>query len=125
MRKIKITVGNYLFEAFINDTSTANVIFEHLPINGKAIRWGDEIYFYVDLNISLENDARQDVEIGDLGYWPDGPALCIFFGKTPVSISEKPRAYSPVNIFGKITSNTNDLKKVKNGEFIVFEKDSD
>jgi len=66
----------------------------------------------------LENDARPEVEVGDLGYWPSGPAFCIFFGPTPVSRDEKPRAYSPVNIFGRIIGDSTLFKTVSNGSNI-------
>ena len=63
-----------------------------------------------------ENDAREEVEVGELGYWPVGSAFCIFFGPTPVSTDEKPRAYSPVNIIGKIHGELVELKSVRDGE---------
>ncbi|MBU4258656.1 MAG: hypothetical protein KKH45_04630, partial [Proteobacteria bacterium] len=70
------------------------------------------------LELDLENDARAEVEVGDLGYWPSGPAFCIFFGPTPVSRDEKPRAYSPVNIFGRIIGDSTQFKTVSNGSNI-------
>lgn len=121
--KIKLTVGQSSFEASLLKNKTAKAIFASLPIEGLAKRWGDEIYFDVGLKLPLEKDARQDVEVGDIAYWPEGPAICIFFGRTPVSKSEKPRAYSPVNIFGKISNiDIAALRKVKNGDRIKVEK---
>jgi hypothetical protein len=101
---------------------TATFVEKSLPIRGKTNRWGDEIYFEVPLELEEEN-PQQDVEIGDIAYWPSGKAICIFFGKTPISTSNKPRAYSPVNVFGKIKSkNLKILKKVKDGEEIIIQK---
>ena len=54
-----------------------------------------------DVNIGKEN-GQVDCEVGDIGYWPDGNGFCIFFGPTPASKGEKPRAASPVNIFARI-----------------------
>ncbi|MCJ7618556.1 MAG: cyclophilin-like fold protein, partial [Desulfobacterales bacterium] len=106
MQKIIISVENLSVMAELNETYTAEKIFEALPLEGTVNLWGDEIYFDIPLELDLENDARADVEVGELGYWPSGPAFCIFFGPTPVSRDEKPRAYSPVNIFGRIIGDT-------------------
>ena len=94
---------------------TCEKIWESLPMEGNANLWGDEIYFSVGLDIELEN-AKQDVEIGDIAYWPPGKAICIFFGPTPASFGEKPRAYSPVNVFARVVGDARVFKKVKEGE---------
>ncbi len=118
MKKIIISVEDLSVQAELNDTYTAEKIFEALPIEGTVNVWGDEIYFDIPLELDLENDARAEVEVGELGYWPSGPAFCIFFGPTPVSRDEKPRAYSPVNIFGRIIGDSTRLKTVSNGSKI-------
>ena len=115
MQKIIISVEDLSVQAELNDTYTAKKIFEALPIKGTVNVWGDEIYFDIPLELDLENDARAEVEVSDLGYWPSGPAFCIFFGPTPVSRDEKPRAYSPVNIFGRIIGDSTQFKTVSNG----------
>jgi hypothetical protein len=102
MNKIKIECGSLTITAKLNDSHTAEVIYGSLPFEGAAHIWGEEIYFEIPCQIGLESDAREIVEIGSLAYWPTGNALCIFFGQTPVSTDEKPRAYSPVNVFGKV-----------------------
>ena len=94
-------------------------IMEILPVEGTANVWGDEIYFDIPLNLDLEGDARADVEVGDLAYWPTGSAFCIFFGPTPVSTDEKPRAYSPVNVFGKVIGDALQFKAVPDGSKIT------
>lgn len=118
MKKIIISVENLNIPAHLNDTTTARQILKSLPLDGTVNVWGEEIYFEIPLNIELEADARADVEVGDLGYWPSGPAFCIFFGPTPVSIDEKPRAYSPVNIFGHLLGDASQLKIISNGSKI-------
>jgi len=122
LHKIIISVEDLSVQAELNDTNTAEKIFKALPIEGTVNLWGDEIYFDIPLELDLENDARADVEVGELGYWPSGPAFCIFFGPTPVSRDEKPRAYSPVNIFGRIIGDTTRLKTVSNGSKIRITK---
>ena len=122
MEKIKISVGSVSLEAEMLDTPTANEILDALPFEGSANVWGDEIYFDIPLHLEQEPDARADVEIGDLAYWPAGPAFCIFFGPTPVSTSSQPRAYSPVNVFGKILGDAKQFKRVSNSMVVRVTK---
>ena len=118
MAKIKISVGHVSLEAEMLDTPTASKILEALPFEGSANVWGDEIYFDIPLNLEQEPDARADVEVGDLAYWPAGPAFCIFFGPTPVSTGDQPRAYSPVNVFGRVSGDTAKFKTISAGAVI-------
>lgn len=115
MKSIVISAENLSISAELNNTSTAQKILEILPIEGTVNVWGEEIYFEIPLEIELEPDARTDVEVGTLAYWPSGPAFCIFFGPTPVSTDDKPRAYSPVNIFGHILGDSTLFKNISNG----------
>ena len=82
MPNITISVDDITLEAKLNETLTAEKILELLPIEGNANVWGDEIYFDIGLRLDLESDARAEVEVGELGYWPMGPAFCIFYGPT-------------------------------------------
>ena len=116
MATIRITAGEVTAAADLNDSPTAHAIFQALPIDGVANRWGQEIYFDIPVTLEAEPEARADVEVGELGYWPMGAAFCIFFGPTPASRDEKPRAYSPVNVFGRITGDARLLKAVSNGD---------
>lgn len=122
MPNITITVENIALDAELNDTLTAEKILELMPIEGRANVWGDEIYFDVGLRLELESDARAEVEIGELGYWPEGPAFCIFYGPTPVSTDHRPRAYSPVNVFGKIVGDATRLKGIASGATVRVTK---
>jgi hypothetical protein len=115
MNKISITAGSVTLEAELNDGATARQVWAALPIDGEANRWGDEIYFEIPVTVGQEDDARADVEVGELGYWPVGRAFCIFFGPTPVSTGDKPRAYSPVNILGRVLGDAKALRVVKGG----------
>jgi hypothetical protein len=121
MKQILISTRGISIKASLSDTPTAREIFKLLPIKGKANVWGEEIYFTIPLKIGLEPAATQDVEVGALAYWPSGPALCIFFGPTPVSTGDKPRAYSPVNIIGQTMDDPAPLKTVRDGAEILVE----
>jgi len=96
---------------------TAKAIWEALPFESSANRWGDEVYFDTPVKVEAEN-AQQDVDVGDIAYWPEGNGFCIFFGPTPVSKDERPRAYSPVNVFGKVAGDPSIFRRVKSGEKI-------
>jgi len=125
MPRIKIlskSIGEVEAEVLIDrNPRTAQEILNALPIEGIANRWGDEIYFSIPVRLSEEN-AQEVVEVGDLAYWPPGHALCIFFGPTPVSEGEQPRAASPVNVFGKVKGDPKIFKKVRGGERIKIVK---
>jgi len=122
MDKISISVENVSVEAEMFDTPTAGKILEALPFESAANVWGDEIYFDISLSLDPEPDARADVEIGDLAYWPAGPAFCIFFGPTPVSTGDQPRAYSPVNVFGRVLGDAKQFKAVPGGAKIKISR---
>ena len=115
MNKIVITAGSVVMEAELNDRPTARQIWEALPIEGSASTWGDEIYFEIPVIAAQEPDAREQVEVGELGYWPVGHAFCIFFGPTPVSTDQRPRAYSPVNILGRVSGEATAFRSVRSG----------
>ena len=115
MAKINLSVGKVSLDAEMLDTPTASKILEALPFEGSANVWGDEIYFDIPLSLAQESDARAEVEVGDLAYWPAGPAFCIFFGPTPVSTGGRPQAYSPVNVFGRVLGDAKQFKGVPSG----------
>jgi hypothetical protein len=100
---------------------TAEAVWVALPIKGNANRWGDEVYFSIPVSLK-EEKARAEVEVGSIAYWPPGKALCIFFGPTPVSQDGEPRAYSPVNVFAKVTTDPTVFKKVRDGEQVTLER---
>jgi hypothetical protein len=120
-RKIKITVGKLELEAWLNETKTAARVFEALPITSTVNTWGDEIYFTIPVETGPE-DAKELVSLGDIAYWPPGKAMCIFFGKTPISRGDEIRPASPVNIIGKVEGDLKTLKKVKEGEEIIIRR---
>lgn len=120
--KIRIFCNDIEIEADLESTPTAKVIYNSLPLDGAANRWGDEIYFVIPVRIDAEKDATDIIEVGDVAYWPEGSCFCIFFGKTPESTDEEIKAASKVNIFGKIIGYVDVFKTVKNGDLILVEK---
>jgi len=119
-KRIVIKTGQVEVVAELNDTRTAQAVWEALPIKSRVNTWGDEIYFSIPLDLELE-DGRELVSIGDLGYWPTGNAFCIFFGSTPASRGDEIRPASAVTVFGKVVGNTDILKQVASDSDIVVE----
>lgn len=115
MRRISIKAGDVSLAAELNDSPTAQKVWEALPIEGTANVWGDEIYLEIPVVAEQESDACEEVEVGELGYWPVGRAFCVFFGPTPASNDERPRAYSPVNILGCVSDDATRLRGVRQG----------
>lgn len=122
MKTIKITAGSVRGEAVLADTACAQAIWDILPYSAHAQIWGDEIYFSVPVRSGLDATAREVVEIGDLGYWPEGPAFCIFFGPTPTSKGNEIRPASAVNVVGKLSSAPVSFRAVASGSVVTLER---
>jgi hypothetical protein len=120
--RITINAGSVTMEAELNDSPTAQAVWEALPITGRANIWGDEIYFAIPVQAGEGPDARADVEVGELGYWPVGSAFCIFFGPTPASDGPEPRAASPVNVLGRVLGDAAEFRRVPGGTAVTLSK---
>ncbi len=110
--KIRIVTKSVTMTATLNDSKTAQALVKALPLDSTAQRWGDEVYFSVPVEMPAEN-AQAKVPSGTVAYWPDGPALCLFFGQTP---------YSPVNVVGALDGDAKLFAKVAAGDKIRVEK---
>jgi uncharacterized protein len=122
VRKIHIVAGDVDAVAVLGGNTTADAIWEGMPFAGHANRWGDEIYFEIPVHLPEEDDAREVVAPGELGYWPVGHAFCIFWGATPASQGDEPRAYSPVNVFGRLEGDPAVFDGVQGGTEIRVER---
>lgn len=103
MPDLKIIVNDETFSAAWVDRNhkTREAVREALPLEGRGSRWGDELYFETPVDVA-EGDSSEEVPVGGVAYWPDGNAVCVFWGPTPASSGSDPRAASPVNLFAKI-----------------------
>jgi len=121
--EIELEFELFILKATLLDTPTARSIWESLPVTSRVMTWGDEFYFGIPANAALEADAQTVVELGALAYWPTMPAFCVFFGPTPISHGQEPRAASPVNVFGKLQEIDLDiLRSVQDGEEVTVRK---
>jgi hypothetical protein len=120
MRRIRIVAGRIAAVAEVDETKTADAVWNALPIETLGNTWGDEIYFAIPVDLD-EDDAKAIVERGDLGYWPPGKAFCIFFGPTPASVGHEIRPASPVNVFGRLEGDAQAFKAFHSGQTVRIE----
>ena len=119
--RIKISAGDVVVSAELDDTDAADRLWGALPVEASANTWGDEIYFTIGIDAELDETAQETVELGAVGYWPPGDALCLFFGPTPMSVGDEIRPASAVNVLGMIEGDSTVLKAVSGGTLEVVE----
>ncbi len=120
-RIISIITEKIQMKAELNNSKTADLLWEILPVADSVSTWGEEIYFSIPLKTGPE-DAVSMVEVGDVAYWPEGSCFCIFFGQTPVSTAGEIRPASPVNLVGRLRGDPRAWGDVCDGEEITLEK---
>jgi uncharacterized protein len=115
MARIRFDFGSLTLDAELLDTPTARAIAAALPITTSALTWGEEVYFEVPVEAAREKDARAVVTPGEVAYWPEGPAIALGYGRTPISTGDETRLASPCNIFGTAVGDVKQLARVKAG----------
>jgi hypothetical protein len=116
VKRLRIRAGDVELLAELRDTPTTEALWMLLPLEGRAARWGEEFYFRLPAMMAdREDDARDVMEIGEIGYWVEGQAVAIFFGPTPASRGDEPRAVAPVNVVGRIERNAEALTRLPDG----------
>ena len=100
---------------------TVRAILENLPIEVNINKWGQELYTDKTPIFAQEENAKSEVGLLDVAFWPEGNALCLFYGPTPISKVGKIVPASPVNILGRIVSHDNNIvDKVKNTSKVLI-----
>ena len=115
--KVLFMTKSFNFDVEFNDAKTAKEIIQNLPVESVISTWGDEIYFDTGFKASAQS-ATMEVDVGDVAYWPQGKCLCVFFGPTPASTTQKPEPASPVVVVGKTEATCENLRKIQLGEKI-------
>jgi len=120
--RIRFEMGGVSLEAELLDSPTAKAIAAKLPISAEALTWGEEVYFEIPVKVAREKDAKAVVTPGEIAYWPDGHAIAIGFGRTPISQGAETRLASPCNIWARALSDVKVLKAVRAGTRVEVKK---
>jgi uncharacterized protein len=118
VQRIRFDFGSMALDAELLDTPTAKAIAAALPLNSSALTWGEEVYFEIPVRVAREKEARAIVTPGEVAYWPEGPAIALGYGRTPISQGNECRLASPCNIFGRVVGDVKTLKAVRAGSKI-------
>ena len=121
MKKLILKIGPISLVVELLDTPTAREILRHVPFTSNVNTWGDEVYFSTPINVSIETDAKDIVEAGELAFWVEGNCIAIGFGPTPISQGNEIRLAAKTNIWGLSLTDVKLLTKVKDGDPVSVE----
>ena len=121
MAVLTITAGGVGIQVKTLDTPTAAAVVAACPIKSSVSTWGEEVYFTTPVSVEREHDAKVLVDKGEVAYWPDGDAIAIGFGPTPISKGSEIRLASPCNIWGQALDDVKALSAVNSGEEVTVE----
>jgi hypothetical protein len=122
MARIRFDFGAFTLDAELMDTPTAKAVRAALPLTSVVLTWGEEVYFDVPVTVVREAKAREVVIPGEIAYWPEGPAIAIGFGRTPISKGDETRLASPCNVFARALGDVKSLKAIKAGTRVFVTK---
>ncbi len=118
--KIIIKKMEILIELYSSET--AQKIWDNLPLISKCNTWGNEVYFHTSINSQIEHDAKSEINLGEIAFWPGGKAIAIGFGRTPLSIDNEIKLAADCNVWGFTNFDLKKLKKVNDGDLVRVEK---
>lgn len=106
VNKIRVEIPNLPDVALeldeTNSPKTVQEFLKNLPFTVDLNVWGEEIYTSESPIDMPEENAKSPVSLNDVAYWPQGKAICLFYGPTPIGNKGEITPASPVNVIGKI-----------------------
>ena len=120
--RIRFALGRVILDAECRNTPTAEAVLTALPLEAAARTWGDEVYFPAPVAVSLESDAREVVEAGEIAFWVEGSSIAIGFGPTPASHGDEIRLVAPVNVWADAVGDVRALSSVQPGDAVRVER---
>ena len=120
-KKLILKFNSKLFEITLRNTETAKLIAKSIPIKSRIQICGEEIFFNTNLQVKLENDARDVMQLGELAFWTEGSAIAIGYGITPVSIGQEIRLIGPCNVWADCSFKKSDFDNIKSGDKISLD----
>ncbi|MDR0198374.1 MAG: AfsR family transcriptional regulator [Methanomassiliicoccaceae archaeon] len=109
MSRIKIRTRSGEWTAVLDDSDISNEIWLSLPFSADINMLGSQIYFVMPLDSRTKGNSKI-FEKGDIAYWPEADAVCIFSGPTPLSTDERPVAAFPMRKIGRVTEECSDME---------------
>lgn len=121
-RRVQFDFGEVILTAVLRDTPTADAVWNTLPIEATAMTWGEEVYFSTPVSASSEPGAKAVVDAGEIAFWPDGDAIAIGFGETPISAPGEIRLAAACNIWAEAVEDVRILAPVAAGTHVLVDK---
>jgi hypothetical protein len=115
---IRITWPSGSVSAALRNTPTAAKLLAALPCTAHAHTWGDEVYFPLPVEATLEPDAQQIVEPGTVCFWVEGASLALPYGATPIAKESESRLVTKCNVLGRIAGDPRALAAIRDGDTI-------
>ena len=122
MHKINLKFSSYTINIKLRSNKTASAIKNILPFKSIVKTWGEEIYFEIPIeeSLDLENDAKDIINVGEIAYWIEGKCIAIGYGKTPISKGNEIKLAARTNIWGDANLNVERLKNIKDGDEVII-----
>ena len=122
MSSINLKFSSYNIVIKLRPTPTANAIKSILPCKSIIQTWGEEIYFKIPTqkDLSLDNTAKDVINLGEISYWIEGKCIAIGYGRTPISHNNEIKLAAKTNIWGDAKLNIEKLKNVKDGDEVII-----
>ncbi len=122
MNRMEIRTRSGVYLAELDDSEFNDALWLTLPRESTVNVWGSEIYCELPSEMDAEGGDTV-LDEGDVAYWPEGQALCLFFGPTPLSDEDgRPVAIAPVKRIGRLLGDFSGLAAVGDRTRVTFHR---